>query len=425
MRLTAIVLLLGSALAQTAPKRAPRVAVMAAGPPPGKTIAVLQPDNRLAQYDAQFHNFRTMPMPPGARDHPENISISHSGTVIFHFPNESEGLSRLWCSDPHFPQITGGAYEKQPAGDGGFLITTAEPQVVFASDSDRLFWFQTRQVRHTSDEGGDKWRDASFMAWSSALDGGSPSQIAEFHFPRCECETGVCEESCPEAYAWTPHDGVSDFFFVTRWIPGQIQSTYQQTELYQLAAGKWIARAEPNPIERILDAADHGNLFIEAVSDGACCGWSNEGDDTASFTRNGGEVQFFDERKRFRNDNYDISFFVSDAAISPDAMRIAYTVAATQKAGDEIRVSDSGKANPEELSRIQKLLPEMPRAEVVLLTSANTVAFSIPHAEVVGWLDAQRILAVMNGELVVVESASGKQTSTGIKADAAKFVFLQ
>ena len=427
------ILLLGSscvyAQSQPSPPQVPprprTVVIMAGAPPRGRSIAVLQPDNRLAQYDSQFHNWRIMPMPPGAHDHPENIAISRSGTVLYRQPQQGEGLTHFWCSDPHFPTITAGAYEKRPADGGGFLITSADPQVSFSSDGGRLYWFETRQVRRTSDEGGEQAQQASFLSWSSGLDGASPSKLAEFAFPRCVCETGACEETCPEAQVWTPSSGVSDFFFLTRWIPGQTQATYQQTDLYQQIGGKWAAHAEPSPVETILDAADHGNLFLEAVSDGGCCGWENEGDDAAYFTRNGGAVQFFDERKRFHNDNYDVSFLVSGAAISPDATRIAYTVAATQKAGEEIRVSDSGKANPEELARIRKLLPEMPRAEVVLLTAPNTVAFSVPHAEVVGWLDERRVLAVVSGEVVALDSASGQPTPTGIKAEAAKFVFLQ
>lgn len=414
--------------AQTpAPPQRPRTVVIMAGPPPSPSrgIWAMQGKNQLVMYDGtQFKQWRGLPVPPEAHEHPENITISRGGEVLYRYaPAPSGGITRFWASDPRQPELVGGAWEQRPAGNGDVLVTAAAPNLYFGADGQSLYWFETRTV--TRANGGEKAREAAFLSWSTGLDNGNPQKVAELAFPRCVCETGACSETCPEALVWAPSEGVSDYFFMTRFVEGQTQSDVQETDLYRLVNGTWTAQKLDHPVDSILDAADHGNLFVSSVPDAGCCGWANESDDTAWFTRNGGDVQFFDERQRFHNDNYDVSFMVSEAAISPDATRIAYTVAATQKAGDEMRVGDSGKENKEELERMLKLLPEMPRLEMVLLSAPGTVAFSVPQAELVGWLDNKRLLAFSNGELLVIDAATGKSTPTGIKAEARKFVFLQ
>lgn len=408
-----------------APQR-PRTVVIMAGPPPSQSRAiwVLQGKNQLLRYDGdQFKQWSGVGLPPEAHDHPENITISRGGEVLYRYANDGRSTTRFWTSDPRQSELVGGAYEERPAGNGDSLITAASPEIHFSADGQQLYWFETRTVTRAADS--DKAREAAFISWSTGLDGRSPQKVAELAFPRCVCETGVCSESCPEAVVWAPREGVSDYFFMTQFVEGQIQSTVQETDVYRLVNGAWTAQKLANPVDRFLDAADHGNLFVTVTDDGACCGWSNEGDDTASFTRNGGEVQFYDERQRFHNDNYDVSFFVGDAAISPDAAKIGYTLQASSLEGGELRVADSGKENPEEKARLLKLLPEMPRVEMILLSAPGTVAFSLPRAELVGWLDAKRMLAFSNGELLVIDAATGKSTPTAIKAEARKFVFLQ
>lgn len=426
--LAVLLLMLGSVLAQTAPQtpQRPRTVIIMAGPPPSprRAIWVLQGKSQLLMYDGdQFKQWRGLPVPPEAHDHPENITISRGQVLYRYAPAPSGGITRLWTSDPRQPELVGGAWEQRPAGNGDVLITAAAPELHFSADGQRLYWFETRTVTRAADS--DKAREAAFISWTTGLDGRDPQKVTELAFPRCVCETGVCSESCPEAVVWAPQEGVSDYFFMTRFVEGQIQSDVQETDLYRLVNGAWTAQKLDHPVDRFLDAADHGNLFVTVTDDGACCGWSNEGDDTASFTRNGGEVKFYDERQRFHNDNYDVSFYVADAAISPDAARIGYTIAASSLEGGELRVADSGKETPEEKARLLKVLPEMPRVEMVLLSAPGTVAFSVPRAELVGWLDDKRLLAFSEGELLVIDAATGKSTPTGIKAEARKFVFLQ
>jgi len=225
---------------------------------------------------------------------------------------------------------------------------------------------------------------------------------------------------------WAPAEGVSDFFFVTRWVPGQIGSEYQETALHQQKEGAWTVRKLPNPIERILDAADHGNIYVAAALDGGCCGAANESDDTTSVVRGDRVTVIFDERTRFHNYNYDVSFFTTSARLSPDVSRIAYTIAnTTLQPGEEIRLASEGKPNPAELTAIQKAITELPRVEVVALSQPSRVLVELAKTELIAWLDQQRLLVLTKGELHTVEVDSGKMAPTGIKADASSFVFLR
>src|SRR5258708_22509033 len=106
----------------------------------------------------------------------------------------------------------------------------------------------------------------------------------------------------------------------------------------------------------VLDSSSEasGLLVIEAITDGACCGWVNESDDQTMLIRNGKRAILFDEFQHYQNQNYDVSFFTANAKLSPHSTLTALTITATQEPGGEIRLSDSGKANATELSRIQQ-----------------------------------------------------------------------
>ncbi len=420
-RILAIIALTTLAQAQT-----PRVMIMAGPAANTRSLWVLSADNKLSRYDtAQFKMWiGNMPLPADARKNPEAISISPSGEVLVTLPSEGQStIRRWWRSVPTHSELMGGAWDKRPAAGGGYSILSATPELYVSSDGERLFWFEHREQR-LNRTGPDISRDARFLAWTTDLDGEDPQKIVEFTFPNCKCETGACQESCPEATMWAPDDSISDFFFVTRWVPGQIQSDYQETALYQRKDGAWTSRKLGHPVESFLDAADHGETYVERVPDGGCCGWENESDDQTMVVRVDKSTVIFDERQRFHNDNYDVSFFTETAKLSPDLNGVAYTLASTARPGQEIRLSDSGKEKPEELKTIQKELTDLPRVEIVWLSTPDRVAVSINKAELVGWLDAKRLLVVKNGEVQLVD-ATGKLTGAGIKADAAKFVFLR
>ena len=419
--LAIILILAANAVAQTPP----RVAVNAGPPHELRAIWVLQPDSKLLMYDAaQFRYWQGYALPAEARKNPEGISISGSRTVIFACPPDGRtALRRFWSSNRYAPELVGGGWDQKPASGGGYSVLEATPAIFFSSDGEKLYWFEYRQQVLT--RGPDVSRDARFLAWATDLKGDDPQQVTQITFPPCKCETGACSETCPEAWAWAPNSGVDDFFYVTRWVPGQIQPDYLESTVYQRTQGTWTSRKLAHPVERFLDAADHGNIFVEAVPDGGCCGWENESDDTTSVVRGGTSTVIFDERRRFNNNNYDVSFYTANAALAPELNRVAYTIAATHRPGEEIRLNSDGKANAKELDSIKQALMELPRVEVLAISEPDKMTLSLPHTELIGWLDRQRLLVFKNGELLQVEVSSGKTIATGIKADAAKFVFLR
>ncbi|MGI9102512.1 MAG: hypothetical protein ACR2IF_08715 [Terriglobales bacterium] len=404
-----------------------RVAVPAGPPANVQSIWVLGHDGKMSRYDtAQYKMWMGgMPLPAEAGKHPEAVSVSRAGEVLYAYASDGRSsLRRWWRSVPTHSELIGGAWDKRPARGGGYSVLEATPAVYFSSDGQGLFWFEHRSQR-LNRGGPDFSREARFLAWATDINGENPAPVAEFAFPSCKCETGVCSESCPEALAWAPDRGVDDFFFLTRWVPGQIQSDFQETSLYQRSGGAWVARKLPHPLERILDAADHGNVYVETLPDAGCCGWANDSNDVTSVVRGETATVIFDERRRFQNNNYDVSFFTVNALLSPDLAQVAYTIDSTQQGEEEIRLSSDGKPNPEELKRLHNDLAALPRVEVVNLATPDKIITGIAQAELVGWLDPGRILIVKGGEVQTVDVISGKVMSTAIKAEGSKFVFLR
>ncbi len=397
------------------------------GPANRKLIWVLQSGNRLAAFDAvNFRNLQTVALPPATTNNPERISISSQGAVMVAYtPGEDASLRRIWQSDPRYGSMQASERRSAPCVDD--LIAAALPEVYFASDPERLFWFENRPQCFTRDSSGASGNDSVetvFSAWTTNRRGGDVRQVAEIDFPMCDCTTGACSESCPQALVWAPEAGISDFFFVTRWVPGQLEPRFLQTDLYRLQNGRWASQKLAAPVEAIADAADHGNVFIEIVSDAGCCGWENESDDQTLLYRNEQATVIYDERQRFHNDNYDVSFFTSGVKLSPTGRRLAYTLASTAPTGVEIRLASDGKNNPEELKRVKQAIADLPRVEVLNIADPKKIVISLP-GEFAGWLDEERLLIVQAGELVVIEADSGASSPTQIKAENAQRVFVR
>jgi len=385
-----------------------------AGAGPQKAIWILGNDGRLSAFDSSSFRLRmTTGVPPDTPKDPEKLSISPLGMVIFAGTGPETHLLHLWSSNRYAPELTGGVEEKLPSeGGGGTKVTFATPVVYFTADGQRLFWFENRMTE--TQRGENVSRTGRFLSWTTNLQGGDLRKVLSFDLARCACETGACEESCPQMSAWAPASGVSDFFFLTRWIPGQTESETLETNLYQRTNGGWAPKKLPVPVDSFLDAADRGETYVDAVPDAGCCGWINESDDV-TFVSHGGQIaKLFNERSRFHNDDYDVSFFTSNARLSPDVTQIAYTVESTRTAGQEIRLSSEGKSNPDELRAIQAALPDLPRVEVVPIADLSKPRFSLADSELVGWMDTKRLLAFQRGELIIVDAATGQSSPTGL-----------
>ncbi|MGH7782268.1 MAG: hypothetical protein ACRD59_09475 [Candidatus Acidiferrales bacterium] len=405
---------------------------------PNKRLWVLQKPGAIVEYDAAtFAPRRTQKIPAEIFKSPQDLQINQQGQMLF-LPGqvqESGGLvheytdSKFWFWDGSSGTSMHRPLSRSTTSSGtNKLVETAMPRCYLSKDGTHLFWFENRMKKlMPPDLGVDLSVNTTFRGWQTDLSGGQPEKITSESLPTCKCETGSCSESCPEVAYWVPEEGVSDFFLATHWIPGQIQPEYQDSFLYRRSAGKWSASKLPAAVEQILDFASDANGvgLIEAARDAGCCGWENESDDQTLLTKNGKTTLLFDEFKRYQNQDYDVSFFTSTAKLAPNAAFVAFTVVATQNAGTEIRLSDSGKPNPGELARIQKALAELPQVEVVGVGDPPKPVARMAHAMLVGWINDQEILLVENDFLVAFNVTSGTRRVSNIKMAKESHAFLR
>ena len=413
--------------------------IPAATPGNNKIVWILESSGKLSAYDTtNFHlRMESTPLPSDVRDHPERIlAISPAGLVMY---RRIDGHTRIWNlrlgGEPSLPWDLSGVDEiasppAQPGAEGtasgASMVKHYEaPQLAFSADGQRLFWFQNRMHVLQQRDLGDVSRTGSFLCWSTDIKGRDIRTLAHITFPECKCDTGACEETCPEIRSWTPAGGVTSFFYLTRFIPGQLSETDLETDLYQRAGAGWKGRKLRSPVEEILDARDGGDMYIAAIPDVGCCGWVNESDDMTSLIHDGERTTLFDEFARFHNQDYDVSFSTANAKFSPDGTEIAYTITASSKAGQPIRLASQGKKNPQELRRIEAALLTLPLVEDVAVAKLQKPRFSFANTALIGWVSVHQLLVWRAGEVFLVDTTSGRFMPTGLRAERAADVFLQ
>src|SRR6266568_9593895 len=401
-----------------------------------KRLWVLQEPDAVVEYDpATFAPRQTQKIPPEIFKSPQDLQVNRKGQMLFlpatvresdgfvHENTEREfwfwdGASGRFMERPITKTTTPSAANK--------LLETAVPRCFLSTDGTHLFWFENRKKTIMMQDLGQELSVATtFRAWDTDLSGQQRQEIASQAFPPCKCETAVCSETCPEASYWSPDEGVGDLFVTTEWTPGQIGSEYHGSSLYQKADNKWQSSRLP-AIEKVLYSSSHGSdvALLEAIGDSGCCGWENESSDQTLLLKNGKAVTLFDEFKQYQNQDYDISFFTSNAFLSPSGGLVAFTINATQPSGTEIRLSDSGKTNPGALVQIQKALTELPAVEVVRVEDPEKPATRISRATLVGWINDQEILLVENDQLVAFNLLSSTRRVSRIKVIKPYYAFL-
>jgi hypothetical protein len=267
---------------------------------------------------------------------------------------------------------------------------------------------------------------ATFLAWRTDWTGRKREELASFDVPSCRCTTGACQETCTEARVWAPQEGVSGYFFLTRVIQGQTEPKYEQTMQYEgSTGGGWSSAPWSEPLQKILDASDHGAELVSAIPDIGCCGWENQSNDQTLLFRSGKRSVIFDERARYKNPDYDVSFFTVNARIAPDQSAVAMTIQATGKPGGAIQLSEEGQANPQESEHLRKSLAELPAVQVVSTSEGTKQIAYAPHASAAGWLNEKELVIVENGVVVVLNPGTGARRKSTIKANDAAWVFVR
>jgi hypothetical protein len=407
----------------------------AAAPQSAMRLWVLQEPGQVVEYDpSNWAVIDSVKVPAEFIRDPDSLQINRNGQMLFcadpqiqfgnpdqHFPTE-----KVWLWNGQSAAILDRFPGKKgtPAAKENATVESSR-RWALSSDGRHLYWFENEFTTVRNADGADVLVSTSYRVWETDLNGGQPSQIAGFSFPACECETGACSETCPEAGFWFPDEGVDDFFIVNHWIPGQIGSTYQSSHVCQRTGGKWMSRKLPEALQDVQDATRAGTTIVHRILDGGCCGWENEGNDQTILDGNGKHTILFDERRRYANLNYDVSFFTSKARISPDGHSVAITISSTSLPGTEIRLSDEGKPNPNELARLRQNMASLPTVEVVGVEDPSSRSVVLPHATLVGWLSEREILVVENGTLDAFDVSSGARRRSPIRAVNESIVFLR
>jgi len=399
----------------------------------GKRLWVLQAPGEMVEYDpATFAQKEKIKVPAEALQSPQSIEVNHLGQILFapavSLPlseGDSPPLHKLWLWDGRTATTIGLGVKREVINTGSNqAVTESAPAVYLSADGTHLFWF-ANQSRRLQRENVDLSITTTWQAWRTDTSGGNPQAMAALKLPDCRCETGACEESCPYGVVWIPEKGVGKFFLMTQFIAGQTETTYKATTRYSEDGGKWTADSLTEALQRVLDATSDGKTLVEAIPDTGCCGWVNESDDQTRVVSGGKVRTVFDERATYKNPDYDVSFFTSNARLSPEVGFVAMTIAATAEANQPIQLADEGQANPEESKQIRAALTELPAVEVKSVEDSPRRVSFVPHATLVGWISEKEILIVEDHVLVGYNVATGTRHKSSVHVEDAARVFLR
>lgn len=264
-------------------------------------VWVIQPPDRLVEYDsATFDARSSIVLPRYAVRHPEYVKINRHGQVVFQLPRDTqfgdapEASGRIWLWD----------------GKQGRELPSQDRDVFLSADGSSLIWFANTFGVIRDRDGSEQSVRTSARVWRSDLGGGNESTLVSIpQSPSCACATGACSETCAEWTMWAPDGIVDQSFVLTRFIPGQLQPSYEQSVLYRRATTtQWSPMPLTAPLEKILAGDRVGDHLIESVLDGGCCGWINKSSDKTALVMGTRRTILFDEFPRFGNSDYDVSF---------------------------------------------------------------------------------------------------------------------
>ncbi len=398
-----------------------------------KRLWLLRAPGEMVEYDlTNFATKQTVKVLAEALKSPAGISVNHAGQILFvppvSLPLSDEDIAsphKVWIWNGHTSTtLDQGMEHKSEEKGSNQAVTESAPVAYLSADGTHLFWF-ANQARLLEREDVDLSATTTWQAWRTDLSGGAREELISVKLPDCRCPTGSCEESCPSGLVWVPEEGVGKFFLMNQFIAGQTTPTYKASTFYQEENGKWTATALDDPLQRVLDADANGNVIVEAIPDTGCCGWSNQSNDQTLVLLNGKVRTVFDEQATYKNPDYDVSFYTSNARLSPELGFLAMTVVATAQLNKPIQLAEQGQANPEESQRIRKALAELPAVEVTSMKEIPGHVATLPHATLVGWISEKELLIVEDHVLAAYNVATGARRKSSIRVEDVSRVFLR
>jgi hypothetical protein len=377
-------------------------------------------------------NVSPIKVPPELMKSPLSVSVNHRGQILF-APTVSLPLVEGDADVPHKAWLWNGrasiwldlGVSRKTATAGSNLAITESAAAAYLSvDGQHLFWF-ANQARRLQREEMDLSTATTWQAWRTDMEGNARQDLATSALPDCRCTTGTCEETCPYSFAWVPDEGIDGFFLVSQFVTGQTGPTYKTSARYREEAGRWMASPLPLPLQRVLDGASEGSVIVEAIPDTGCCGWLNQTDDQTLLRSGEKTLLLFDELATFKNPDYDVSFYTSNARVRPDLGAVAMTLVATSEPNKPIQLAEQGQASLEEAQRLHKALEELPAVEVRSVEDSPERIAYLPHTTLVGWISDKEILVVEGHFLVAYNVGTGVRRKSTIRVEDAAHVFLR
>ena len=399
----------------------------------GKRLWVLKASGEMVEYDpATFAPKQTVKMPVEAVKNPGNISVNRLGQIlvapVVSLPLSEEDAAsdhKVWFWNGHAATTVDQGIERKIEETGSNqAVSESAPAVYLSADGKHLFWF-ANAVRRLQREEVDLSTSTTWQAWQTDLTGAGREELISVKLPDCRCATGTCEESCPVGVVWSAETGIDKLFLMNQFVAGQTVPGYKGSTRYLDDGGKWTGTALPDPLQKVLDASSDGSTIVEAIPDTGCCGWSNQSNDQTLALVNGKKLTIFDEQATYKNADYDVSFFTSNARLSPEGKYAAMTLGATAQSNKPIQLSEQGQASPEESQRIRKALAELPAVVVKSLEDVPKQVVSVPHASLVGWISDKEMLIVEEHLLVIYNVESGAHKKSTVRVEDAGHVFLR
>jgi len=397
-----------------------------------RRVWVLKEPDSIVEYDpVTFAVKRTLKVPEDVLKAARLLQINAKGQMLFApntddpSPDVGKNGERFWGWDGQATTMLGREIIRVSTPSGSNQkVTESSPWPFLSSDGTHLFWF-TNQFNKMTRDNVELSVNTTFHSWQSGLTGRDKQDVVSIDFPECRCTTGACSETCPEVRFWIPDTGVDDYFMLTRLIQGTTETKYVSSSLYLYSGGTWGPTDLKQPLQRVLDSAEHGAVILSAILDTGCCGWENQSDDQTVLLAYGKRMVVFDEREQFKNPDYDVSFFTENAKLSPEQSQVAMTIEASSKSNQPIQLSEQGQGDAAESQRIRKALTELPVVQVVAATDPVKRTVSLPHAVFVGWLNEKEILIVENKMLVAYNVAAGTRRKSTIRVDDPAFAFVR
>jgi hypothetical protein len=398
----------------------------------GKRVWVLRTNGEMVEYDPTTFAVKGTVKLPAEAGASQNVAVNREGQILFVTPvslpvaeEDFAAAHKAWLwNGKTSTTIELGVKREVGTTGSNQAVTEFAPTVFLSQDGGHLYWF-ANSARRLQREDFDLSIVTTWQAWRTDLSGGAREDLASVKLPDCRCPTGACEESCPVGVVWAPEDGVGNYFLLTQFVAGKTGGVYKASTLYKEDGGKWAATELAEPVRRLLDAANGGDVIVEAIPDTGCCGWVNESDDQTVVRKDGKKLTVFDELSAFKNADYDVSFFTANARLSPELDLVAMAITATATANQTIQLAEQGQANPEESKEIRKNLAELPAVEVKTVDDpAKRVAF-VPHATAVGWISEKELLIIEDHLLVVYNVGVGTRRKSSVRVEDAGRVFVR